>query len=241
MAIEIEIQIVDLRRDDLFCLDQISASEKARADRFASPLLARRFTSSRVALRRSLSQRLGRLQPRQVSLTVGPHGKPRLGPGAPDCDLQFNMARSKDTALIAFAQGVEIGIDIEGANRLFEDSALEERVLSPAERLTLRHLSDAERALYFGRYWVRKEAVLKAIGTGLLWPPALVDTSTLGACSQGSLILNGLGGVKRKVWWHDIPLAGFDGIGAVAFSKPRGLRAGDLNEEASAELKVITG
>jgi phosphopantetheinyl transferase len=104
MSIEIEIHVVDLRCASLFAREELSEGELARANRFSSPLLAQRFTSSRVALRRLLGRRLGGTEPCNIPLAVGRYGKPRLDSNAPCSDVLFNSSRSKDMALIALAE-----------------------------------------------------------------------------------------------------------------------------------------
>jgi 4'-phosphopantetheinyl transferase len=150
--------------------------ERERAGRLRTPGHAERWLAARSALRSLLSERLG-VAPLAVALTAGPHGKPALL-GA---ELQFNLSHAGDLAVVALA-GVEVGVDIE---RLDRSSRAVERTLTPGERAALRHGDD--RRLQLLRVWCRKEALAKAIGTGLGWAPERFDTSAPGAYSLSDL------------------------------------------------------
>jgi 4'-phosphopantetheinyl transferase len=216
-GIDVEIHLIDLRSDDLFSRAELSESETLRAGRFSTPLLERRFVASRVALRRLLCRHECASDPRSVALVVGPHGKPRLACGAPAPDIRFNLARSGETALIALTRGIDVGIDLESSNRAFRDPGFPDTILNPDEKVLLATLTDVERAHAVGRCWVRKEAVLKALGSGLLRAPASIVTLTSPDRTDGELILDGPDGKPCAIGWHDVRIDSFDGFAAVAF------------------------
>lgn len=219
-AVDVEIHLIDLRRDDLFSRAELSESERLRAARFSTPLLERRFVASTVALRRLLCGHGCASDPRGVALVVGPHGKPRLAGGARSGDIRFNLARSGDTALIALARGIDVGVDLESSSRAFGDAAFADTILNADEKLVLATLPEGERAHALGRCWVRKEAVLKALGSGLLRAPASVVTLTSPNRTDGELTLDGLDGEPNRIGWHDVRIDSFDGFAAVAFCDP---------------------
>ena len=68
--------------------------------------------------------------PSDVELAAGPHGKPEL----PGSALRFNLSHSGDRALIALADGVEVGVDVERTSRR---SRAIERTLTDGERAAL--------------------------------------------------------------------------------------------------------
>jgi 4'-phosphopantetheinyl transferase len=142
--------------------------ERERAGRLRTPGHAERWLAARGALRTLLGARLGSA-PAAVELTAGPHGKPEL-PGAP---VRFNLSHTGDVALIALA-GVEVGVDVE---RLDRSSRAVTRALTEAERAAL---PAGDRHADLLRVWCRKEALAKAIGTGLGWAPERFDTSSPG-------------------------------------------------------------
>ena len=83
-------------------------------------------------------------------------GKPYAVDGA----LQFNVSHSGDYALIATTPRAPIGVDIE-RHRDRDWRRLAARFFAPDEASLLQSADD------FYRLWVIKEAVLKAIGTGI--------------------------------------------------------------------------
>jgi 4'-phosphopantetheinyl transferase len=103
-----------------------------------------------------------------------PHGKPRL-PEVPD--LHFSVSHSGGWIAVAVRRGAPVGVDVEqvGPWTAAELHDLALVTLAPEERAVLSRTPAAARAAAFATYWTRKEAVLKATGTGLLAPlPELV-------------------------------------------------------------------
>jgi 4'-phosphopantetheinyl transferase len=144
--------------------------ERRRAAAFAFDRDRRRFIAARARLRQLLGERLG-AAPASVELVYRANGKPELAPGHWR-DLRFNVAHSGELAVYAFADGAEVGIDVE-ALREFEDAdAIAARVFSPGEH-------QAYRAFGFFYCWTRKEAYLKALGLGLGEDLRALDTSRL--------------------------------------------------------------
>jgi 4'-phosphopantetheinyl transferase len=98
------------------------------------------------------------------------HGKPslRATPGADS--LRFNVSNTADVAVVAVAQELDLGVDVEQVRHLEDARALAHRFFAAAERAALDSLPAAELDAAFFRCWTRKEAVLKALGSGLAWP-----------------------------------------------------------------------
>jgi len=134
----------------------LAPDELQRAARYRRRRDRQRFVARRAALRATLGRGLGR-HPAALRFRYGPAGKPRLE-DAPA--LHFNCAHSDGLALIATAE-TEIGVDLERVVDVPELEAIAARFFSPAERAAI----DDIEAFY--RCWVRKEAYLKARGTGL--------------------------------------------------------------------------
>lgn len=148
--------------------DWLAAAERARAERFATARLRHRFTAGRATLRRLLAERIG-AHPADVTLREDPDGKPRLAEGR----LAFNLSHAGRHALLAIGPaGMEIGVDIEEMRAVLDLEALAPVCLTLAERTEFAALADdATRREAFLRLWVRKEACLKAMGTGLRIEP----------------------------------------------------------------------
>lgn len=107
----------------------------------------------------------GRREPFQV----GPQGKPFL-PDAPG----FNLSHSGGWLALIVGDSPDLGIDIEAGERLGDGADLVPRVLHPQEATAWRAATD--RRSLFLRAWTRKEALLKAKGTGVLDDLAALDT-----------------------------------------------------------------
>ena len=152
----------------------LSPAERARAERFAFPRDARRFTAAHGWLRIVLGAVLG-TPPVDVALTDGP-GKPGLAEGGQPC---FNLSRSAGLALIAVAP-CEVGVDVEHAAGDDVNFGLDlARVAcTAAERAQLHRLPRPAWAQALLRGWTVKEAFLKATGLGLAFPPDQVEVGT---------------------------------------------------------------
>jgi 4'-phosphopantetheinyl transferase len=142
--------------------------ERERAARLRTPGHGERWLAARGALRTLLGERVG-VAPGAVELARGPHGKPELL-GA---KLQFNLSHAGDLAVVALA-GVEVGVDVE---RLARSSRAVERALTPGEQAAV---GAGDRHVLVMRTWCRKEALAKAMGTGLGWAPERFDTTAPG-------------------------------------------------------------
>jgi 4'-phosphopantetheinyl transferase len=151
----------------------LAPAERARADRFHFPRDRQRFVRRRGALRYLLSDHLG-AEPAAIDLTTGPNGRPELHPGPhPEDgrDLRFNQSSSGDTAVYAFATGIDVGIDVERHRDDIDIDALAFRFFSPREVAALEAESPGSpRSAAFFACWTMKEAFVKARGDGLSLP-----------------------------------------------------------------------
>jgi 4'-phosphopantetheinyl transferase len=161
--------------DDL--LEFLSAEEHARADRMAGVRDRALWARSRGVLRELLGRYL-QADPRELSLATSPKGKPvldtasaRTGRQADATRLCFNLSHSGEAALYAFTCAGRVGIDLEAGRRPIDSVALATRAFGPAEAARLRKLDPETRAQEFLLAWVRREAALKCIGTGIWEDP----------------------------------------------------------------------
>jgi 4'-phosphopantetheinyl transferase len=81
--------------------------------------------------------------------------------------LDFNLSHARDHALIALARGQPLGVDLERIDRKLDAHDLARRFFSKREGDALDAMPDAQRATAFLRLWTCKEAVLKALGSGI--------------------------------------------------------------------------
>ncbi|MDO8143831.1 MULTISPECIES: 4'-phosphopantetheinyl transferase superfamily protein [unclassified Isoptericola] len=150
-----------------------------------------RFATGRALTRAVLGETLG-VPPRGVDVRMGAPGGPAPGKPVVSGGPAFSVSHAGSWVLVAVvddvgAHGVDVGVDVEaaaGVGRHLDDLAgvvpVAER---PAAGWTARTLT---------RSWVRREAVLKAVGTGLgaprddllLTPP---DAAPAVLCSRGAL------------------------------------------------------
>ena len=139
----------------------LSDGERARAARFMRHEDAVRSAATRAAARRA------RHGPRHRA--AGGGDRRRCIGSAVAGRRASRVARLQrvagDHALIAW-RGV--GVDIECCNRATDWRALTREVCAPAESAYLDSLPPAERAGAFMRVWSAKEALLKALGTGIV-------------------------------------------------------------------------
>jgi 4'-phosphopantetheinyl transferase len=145
----------------------LSQDERARAGRFAFLRDRRRFVAGRAFLRAVLGRYLGQ-PPAAVRLRHGAHGKPALADQT--VDLHFNLAHSDDLAVCAVTMANEVGIDIERLRTLPDAGDVAGLFFAPGESAALASLPLAQRTRAFFETWTRKEAFLKALGSGLARP-----------------------------------------------------------------------
>lgn len=103
------------------------------------------------------------MTPAQVPLDTRVHRPPSL-PSMPS--LRISLSNSADRAIVAVAWNRPVGIDIERMDPAVEIDAVAETVFSRPERVWLGTVPISERRTAFFRLWARKEAFVKALGTG---------------------------------------------------------------------------
>lgn len=152
------------------CWDLLSAEETRAASSYRFVKDMREFVVTRAVLRQILSRYTGQA-PADLRFESNSGGKPVLrGMQSP----HFSVSHCSDVALLAVAS-FRVGIDIEHVRPgNFWQKGIGE-CLSPRERAYLEALPARSRTEALYRVWTRKEAVLKAVGTGLLYPPRQVS------------------------------------------------------------------
>lgn len=141
----------------------LSQDELQRANRFHSQKDRHCFTTARAALRQILSQII-KIPANEITFTYSPTGKPELK------EIQFNLSHSHDHAVLAITPNHRIGTDMEFVNPERATDAIATRFFAPNEAAKLQSLPPEERLEAFFQCWTRKEAYVKAIGSGLSLP-----------------------------------------------------------------------
>lgn len=152
----------------------LSPVELDRTRRFHSLCDRNRFIARRGILRQICSAYLA-LEPAQLAFDFGPWGKPYLSKKLGRGVLRFSMACSHMTAIYAFTLGREVGVDIERIRPDVEWRSIATLCLSPREMALLQVLPAAAQTGAFFTLWTRKEAYVKALGTGLSTPLNRID------------------------------------------------------------------
>jgi len=115
---------------------------------------------------RALLARYVRTEPDAIEFAVGPHGKPALvAQGVPP--LQFNMSHTRALALYAVARELSVGVDVERPRPGLDTVRLARRFITAPEADRIAALAPPERDAAFLRAWVRHEATVKCLGTGI--------------------------------------------------------------------------
>jgi 4'-phosphopantetheinyl transferase len=165
----------------------LSDDEKARHRSFVSPELQRRFLAARAGMRLLLARHLD-LDPRALSFVLNEFGKPRLVCAKP---VHFNLSHSGGRAVLAVSDAAPVGIDLERI-RSIDHVDLAKRYFHPNELAAIvgRHdAADQLRAFFL--IWTLKEAVVKALGSGLSIPLGSFDVSIISARPQLALAPEG--------------------------------------------------
>jgi len=146
----------------------LSEQERRRAGQYVFEHDRRDFIAGRATLRIVLGRYL-RLAPKAVDLYKDSNGKPHL---TRRChrDLRFNMSRSHGLGLIAICGGEDVGIDVELVRDIEDAAAVVERFFCPEEISEWTALDRSRRTRAFFDCWTRKEAYVKAVGSGLQIP-----------------------------------------------------------------------
>jgi len=197
------------------CFGTLDASERARADGFADDSLRRRFIAGHGLLRAILARQLN-CAPESVMFETGAWGKPRL---AGDHCLKFNLSHSGDYMAVALSWEYDVGIDIERARPEIsrEIESMAAHAFSPQISRRITALPSSRRIAAFYRQWTRREAVLKAGGTG--FSPTTLSLSTCAVTVREPALGRG--------WFAAVAAKGDDfemsiqhGFGTMDFSRP---------------------
>jgi 4'-phosphopantetheinyl transferase len=157
---------VDMR-DAAACEDTIylnlDGAERTRADRYVRRADSRRFMATRSTLRKLLGARIG-VSPNELVFVATERGRLEL----PDHPLlSFNVSHSGDAALLAISDRRVVGVDLERLDPSLNWRRIVALVCTDDEQRVLQTAPEQMQCELFIRYWVAKEAILKAMGIGI--------------------------------------------------------------------------
>ncbi len=165
----ISIVYVDLTPDEIreqHALMWLNPDELERWNRFRVDRPKREFALCRAALRYLLCLQLG-CENSQLCFGLAKYGKPFALVNGKPVNVRFNVTHSDPHGLITITQGVRVGIDVEQSSRKRDFDGIASMVFGPNEQAEIASLSGEEKARLFFRFWTLKEALVKALGTGL--------------------------------------------------------------------------
>ena len=151
--------------------------ELARAERFSRPSDRARSLLAAALVRVVAARALG-LDPadpqtvRRLEVDRGcptcaePHGKPSVGNG-----VHLSVSHAGALVVVAVTRIAPVGVDLEPMTRGAQAHAAARWACAPEESVGITEAGDAL------RYWIRKEAIVKATGEGLAAPLADVRVS----------------------------------------------------------------
>jgi 4'-phosphopantetheinyl transferase len=163
----------------------LSPAERQRRSAFFDVRDGDRWAHVRGVLRELLGAYTGE-PPASLHFALSGYGRPVL-PGR----VSFSVAHTGGLALYAVARDIEVGIDVERIDPARASLLVADAFLSAAESERLRTCRDDVRAREFFRIWTRREALIKARGTG--WFDESSSAEAEGETSSG--------------WWlRELPL-----------------------------------
>jgi acyl transferase domain-containing protein/phosphopantetheinyl transferase len=150
----------------------LCAAERPRYDEL-TPNTRRQWLLGRIAAKDAVRHRLwelgaGPIYPAEITIENDERGRPRAVGAfrAPYLSLAHCAGKGRSLGIgVAIAGPGPVGIDIEAVKE--REAGTEEVALTAAERALLDRAPAGERAALFTRLWTAKEAVAKALGTGL--------------------------------------------------------------------------
>ncbi len=158
----------------------LTPDEQARAAAFHFTEDRDKFIRGRAGLRVILGEAM-RADPAALRFTYGEHGKPSLVEplafGGDGSNIEFNVSHSGAMALVAVSWCGLVGVDVEFHREDVEFEKLARRFFSDSDCARLLALPQADGMAAFYRCWTRKEAYIKAVGTGLALPLRSFDVA----------------------------------------------------------------
>jgi 4'-phosphopantetheinyl transferase len=196
----------------------LDAEERRRTRRLAFATDRHRFAWSHAVLRAVLGRYLGRSAAAvRFAARAERVERPTLPPGA-RLRLGFSLSHAGDFAAVAVMRGATVGADVETPRPRLDPLAIARAYFAPSEIAALEACAPAARASMFLGLWTAKEAVLKALGTGLSGSLAEVELR-LGDDGRPARVARAPGAVEV---WAPAPIDA--GVATLAVAAPRAIR-----------------
>lgn len=198
-------------------LSYLTDEEKEHASSYFTQELTNSYICSRGGLRFLLSQYIN-TPLNKVVLKYTEHKKPFIE----NSEIKFNVSHSGEYVIYAVIKNANalIGIDIEQLKKLDDLDEIAKHHFTDAEYKSIQDQARPEdKLISFYRCWTRKEAAIKAIGTGLYFPLDNIEVT----CSPCVLpeILKFVGFADpEKTWCLKEIIIDHNYIASLAIDKP---------------------
>ena len=146
-------------------LEFLSADERQKAAQFHFDKNRNQYVAARGVLRQ-LVGRYENTPPGGIQFTYNSFGKP----GLEHSSLRFNASHSGSLGLFAFVRNRNIGVDLERIRADLATREIAAQFFSQEEVAALRQVPAESHTAAFFACWTRKEAFIKAHGSGLSLP-----------------------------------------------------------------------
>jgi 4'-phosphopantetheinyl transferase len=144
----------------------LSTSERERSSRLWNPRDRRDYVAAHALVRMALSAHVP-IPPERLTISADSHGKPFLVAPAGVSAPSFSLAHSRNLVACVVAPAGAVGIDVEPVDNGADVAHMAERFFSAEETEALQSRPPGARSSLFCELWTLKEALLKAVGTGL--------------------------------------------------------------------------
>ena len=145
---------------------KLSRHEQGRAARFIFERDRTVFVVAHALLRHALGLIF---EESAIRFRTNAYGKPELDLTF-EHGIHFNLSHTRGMAVCAICRGHPIGVDVEAIDRSVDIQMLAQQYFAASEHELIAKASSQQRIQIFFRLWTLKEAMLKAVGTGLAVP-----------------------------------------------------------------------
>ena len=150
----------------------LTETERNRAEKFHHRIDRNRFVVGRSILRQTLGQVI-KMPPADVPIELD-KGRPYLGLTVSP-PLFFNLSHSGSSVMLILSRKRQVGIDVEAIRDFPDMDQVANRVMSEDEFDEYIRMEPTRRSDAFYRLWVRKESILKCLGTGFEIEPRRIN------------------------------------------------------------------
>lgn len=183
--------------------DLLSFEEKEKAGKIRALTERDLYIIARARLRELLAFHLN-TYPSFIEFEYGLSGKPFVKDLK---GIQFSVAHTKNTVAIGLTRNAEIGLDIEHLDRVFSIDKLSGIIFSPNELNLFHSAKKEEQQEAFINCWTRKEAFIKARGSGFRFPLDQLEVTFLKG-QKVEIVNTGWSVHEREGWFvesFDLP------------------------------------